>query len=347
MKTHIASWSLIGLIALGPLAVAGDRVQVFILAGQSNMEGKVQNRLLELQAEGEQTRELFAHLRRDGEWIIRDDVFIKYLERHGGLTMGYGTPDRTGVELEFGTVLGDAFDDPVLLIKTAWGGHSLFKLFRPPSAGIPAARLEAELAKSIERTKAANAKDGRKDPLPTMDDIRPDYGSSYRNMMTEIKSTLANLDSLFPSLQGKQPELVGFVWFQGWNDQYEGAETEYASNMEHFIQDVRKDLDAPELPFVIGVMGQNQSQESKGAMLVIQEAQLSMATLPAFERNVRSVRTDVLVDKAAEAAYPSWRQNEEAWELVGSDHPYHYLGSAIWFQRIGHAFGEAMLELVL
>ena len=45
--------------------------------------------------------------------------------------------DLTGAELELGTVLGDHFDEPVLLIKAAWGGHSLAKLFRPPSAGMP------------------------------------------------------------------------------------------------------------------------------------------------------------------------------------------------------------------
>lgn len=337
MKTHIASLGLLSLIALGPMASAADRVLVFVLAGQSNMEGKAQNKLLEHQARDKQTSGLFEHLRHDGEWITRDDVFIKYLDRHGGLTVGYGSPGRTGVELEFGSVVGDALDDPVLLIKTAWGGHSLFKLFRPPSAGLPEERMQRELAAAIE--KAGD------DPGPSMEDIRQPYGESYRNMMAEVETTLADLDSLFPTLRGKQPEFAGFVWFQGWNDQYQDAESEYASNMEHFIKDVRRDLNAPGLPFVIGVMGQNMSVPAKGPMLVIQEAQLAMERLPAFQDNVRSVRTDVLVDKAAEALYPEWRENQEQWDKTGSDHPYHYLGSAIWFQRMGRAFGKATLEL--
>ena len=121
------------------LASAADTVKVYVLAGQSNMEGKVQRILIDHQATDEKTKEIFAHLRNDDGWITRDDVMIKYLGEHGGLTVGYGSGDRTGVELEFGTVLGDHFDEPVLLIKAAWGGHSLFKLFRSPSAGIPCA----------------------------------------------------------------------------------------------------------------------------------------------------------------------------------------------------------------
>jgi alpha-galactosidase len=109
---------------------------------------------------------------------------------------------------------------------------------------------------------------------------------------------------------------------------------------------VRKDLKAPNLPFVIGVMGQNMSNEPKGAMKVIQDAQLAMEKVPAFKGNVKAVRTDVLVDKAAEKLYPTWRDNIPEWEKTGSDHSYHYLGSAIWHVRMGHAFADAMVELM-
>jgi len=93
-------------------------------------------------------------------------------------------------------------------------------------------------------------------------------------------------------------------------------------------------------------MGQNMSKEPKGAMKVIQDAQMAMEKVPEFSGNVKAVRTDVLVDKAAEELYPTWRENKEQWEKTGSDHGYHYLGSAIWHLRMGHAFAEAMLELM-
>ena len=319
--------------------------KVFILAGQSNMEGKAPNALLDHQATDEKTKALFAHLRKEDKWIERDDVFIKFLDRKGPLTVGYGSPGRTGVELEFGTAMGNQFEEPVLLIKTAWGGHSLYKLFRSPSATFPAAEvLEKELKQAQDRVTKNNAKNKKTDPLPTMDDIKKDYGSSYRNMMTEVKTVTENAGTLFPALKGKKLELTGFVWFQGWNDQY-GAENEYESNMKHFIRDVRKDLNAPKLPFVIAVMGQNGSKPATGAMLTIQKAQLAMNDVPEFQGNVKAIRTDVLVDKAAEELFPKWRENKAEWDKVGGDFPYHYFGSAIWFNRIGKAMSDAMHEL--
>jgi hypothetical protein len=338
--------SLLSLLATA-CPSQGKTVKVFILAGQSNMEGKVQNPLMDHQATDAKTKHLFEHLRADGKWTVRDDVFIKFLKRQGGLTMGYGSNGRTGAELEFGHAMGEHFKEPVILIKAAWGGHSLVKLFRSPSAGLPADKvLEKELAQAQDRTRKNNEKRKKTDPMPTMDSVKEPYGKSYRNMMKEVDDVYSNYETMFPTLKGKKLELAGFVWFQGWNDQYNGAETKYESNMTHFIKDVRKDLKAPKLPFVIGVMGQNGSTPAKGAMLAIQEAQLAMIDVPAFRGNVKSIRTDVLVDKAAEELYPSWKKNLEQWKLTGSDHRYHYLGSAIWFGRIGQGFGKAMLELL-
>jgi len=165
-------------------------------------------------------------------------------------------------------------------------------------------------------------------------------------MMAEVKDVMENCETLFPGLKGKKLQFAGFVWFQGWNDMYGGAELEYASNLKHLINDVRKDLGVPNLPVVIDVMGQNQSQPAQGAMLAVQQAQLSMENVPEFKGNVKAIRTDVLVDKAAEELYPKWRDNFEQWEKTGSDFGYHYMGSAIWFNRIGKASGEAMIELI-
>jgi len=339
---------IVAFLSPAILSAETPTVKVFILAGQSNMEGKASNELFEHQATDPKTAEFFNHLRQDDQWIVRDDVMIKFLNRHGGLTIGYGSPKKTGPELEFGNAMGNHFDEPVLLIKTAWGGHSLYQKFRSPSAGLPSGeRLQKELEDAQNRVRKNNEKRKRNDPLPTMEDIKSAYGSSYRNMLQEVQTTFDEYETLFPSLKGKQLELTGFVWFQGFNDMFgDHAPAEYEQNMKLFIKDVRKDFKSPNLPFVIGALGQNGSKSAQKGMLTVQTAQLAMNDVPEFNGNVKTIRTDVLADKQAEKVFPGWQDHFEEWKKVGSDRPYHYLGSAIWFNRIGTGFGEAMLELI-
>ena len=130
-------------------AAAAKPVRVFILAGQSNMEGAGRieadpNRnggkgSLEFLVKDAATAARFASLVDSaGQWRTRDDVWISYFDRKGPLAVGYGARKETiGPELGFGWVVGDALDEPVLLIKCAWGGKSLAVDFRPPSAGMP------------------------------------------------------------------------------------------------------------------------------------------------------------------------------------------------------------------
>ena len=80
--------------------------------------------------------------------------------------------------------------------------------------------------------------------------------------------------------------------------------------------------------------------------LVVYAPALAMNQVAAFKGNVKSIYTHTLVDKEAERVFPGWQDHFEEWEKVGSDRPYHYLGSAIWFNRIGHAFADEMLVLL-
>ena len=59
---------------------------------------------------------------------------------------------------------------------------------------------------------------------------------------------------------------------------------------------------------------------------------------------MKAFRNDLPVDKAAEELYPAWQKNLEPLKKTGSDRAYY--GSAIGHTRIGHAAGEAMLELL-
>lgn len=324
---------------LTPLVEAAEArtpVKVFILAGQSNMEGKAKMSLLEYQVAQPATRPLFEKFQKDGKWAERDDVWIKFLERKGPLTAGYGSPKCIGPELQFGWTVGDRYDEPVLLIKTAWGGRSLWRDFRPPSAGFPAA---AALEKML-----ADAR--KKKPETTLDDIKKSFGASYREMLAEVSGTLGDLRKHFPALDGRATELAAFIWFQGWNDMISASYTaEYTTNLVHFIRDVRKDFRAPKLPFVIAQMGVDGTNAGKN-IATFKAAQAAVMDFPEFKGNVALVKTDVLWDYEAEAVFKKgWRENIDEWNKVGSDYPYHYLGSAKGLCRIGQACAEAALEL--
>ncbi|SVC19488.1 uncharacterized protein METZ01_LOCUS272342, partial [marine metagenome] len=128
-------------------ASSSSAVQVFILAGQSNMEGQgvvdldhprdynggkgILNRVMV----NPKNAGRYVHLKdAEGKWTVRDDVFVRFRNRSGvmagGLTIGftgYGSQNsrhHIGPELQIGHRLGDAIEEPVLLIKTAWGGKS-------------------------------------------------------------------------------------------------------------------------------------------------------------------------------------------------------------------------------
>ena len=141
----------LALIALGCLlftSQAQAKLKVFILAGQSNMQGAGAIKInpksknggkgtLEYLVKEERLAKRLAHVvDASGDWVVRDDVWIKYFDRKGGLTVGYGAKrDRIGPEFQFGHALGQVLDEQVLLIKTAWGGRCLATDFRPPRSG--------------------------------------------------------------------------------------------------------------------------------------------------------------------------------------------------------------------
>lgn len=343
---------LLTLSLATPVALAADTtkpVKVFILAGQSNMQGKAKVSVMDYQAKQPATAERYKHWMKDGKWIERDDVWVRYHEVAGPLTVGYHMPKSIGPELEFGAIVGDRYEEQVLIIKPAWGGRSLYQDFRSPSAGLPPeAVLNKMLEQKIAQYEKKKATDKKPDALvkPTMDDVKKPFGASYREMMEEVNGTLADIKKYFPGYAGQGYELAGFIWFQGWNDMISAdATAEYTVNMKHFINDVRKDLKSPKLPFVIGQMGVD-GEKATGNVVKFKAAQAAVMDVPEFRGNVALVKTDVLWDTEADAIFrKGWRENLEEWNKVGSDFPYHYLGSPKTMMRIGRAFGESVLEL--
>jgi hypothetical protein len=303
-------------IPVGRAADALKPVKVFILAGQSNMEGQAVADLdgknynggkgtLNALFRDPAKAALVKHLKTgNGEWAVREDVWVRYQREMqpllaGPLTMGfsvYGDKHHFGPELQFGHVIGNHFENQVLLIKTAWGGKSLYKDFRPPSSG-------------------------------------GEVGPYYTRMIADVRKALDNLKTDFPGYKGQGHELAGFVWYQGWNDGVDpkNAVPEYEQNLVNLIDDVRKQFKSPTLPVVIGELT-GPWVHAPGAWATLRKAQAAAAARPKFKGNVIFVATHDFVRPPSESPNPS--------------HGHHEFGNAETYFLVGDALAKGMIKLL-
>jgi hypothetical protein len=323
MKKCIASRIVLmtaALLAVSHLVLAQQAgrspVKVFILAGQSNMEGQgvadldgkdyndgrgTLNYLMKDPAQAPP----YKHLKDDqGRWTTRADVWVWYKPENGPVKCGplglgftvYEGRHHFGPELQFGHVLGDRLANQILLIKTAWGGKSLYKDFRPPSSG-------------------------------------GEVGPYYTKMIEQVREAVAHLKDSFPDYDGGGYELAGFVWYHGWNDGCDprNAVPEYEKNLVNLINDVRKDLEAPNLPVVIGELTGPWVQ-APGEWATLRKAQAAAATRPEFKGSVRFVETHDFVRKPEDSPCPG--------------HGHHEFANAETYFLVGQSLGEGMTDLL-
>ncbi len=395
MKPRTLLTAALALVA-GVYPVAAKPLKIFILAGQSNMEGHAKVETFDYIGDDPATAPLLKQMRgSDGKFTVADHVWISYFtgsgdansEGFGKLTAGYGSRPKPaedggkiGPEFTFGLTLDRTLNEPVLLIKTAWGGKSLYYDFRPPSAG-PFPRSQADIEKG--RNPEAQC------------------GQYYRLMLEHVRHVLADPKRVCPAYDPKEGyEIAGFIWLQGWNDMVnrdvypvpgkdskEPRYADYSKWMADFIRDVRKDLKAPKMPFVIGVMGVDGAKPNEG-IAAFRLAMAAPAALPEFAGNVAAVQTAPFWDEklgaiaskhdqvrqmgyllktknksAANAdgsmTEPQQRdflkqyeaklispEEETMWKRGASNAGYHYLGCAKTFALMGKAFAETAMELM-
>ena len=287
-------------------------LKIYLLVGQSNMQGHAAERTLEHLGMDPKTAPLLKAIRNaDGTAKVQKNVWISSIEpslesgeKHGRLTVGYGAGGRgpkIGPELTFGITMQNHVGEPILLIKTSWGGKSLNTDFRPPNAG----------PYEFNQQQLENFKKRGKDLAEARKEKTERTGVYYRLMLEHIHKVLAEIRRVYPDYDAKAGyELAGFVWFQGWNDMVDGSTypsrgqpgsyDTYSENLAHFIRDVRKDLKAPKLPFVIGVMGAGgpiakygpEQQRYAGIHGEFRKAMAAPTKLPEFKGNVTAVFTE-------------------------------------------------------
>jgi alpha-galactosidase len=292
---------------------ADKPLKVYILVGQSNMQGTAHVKTFPHMAMDPASKALLAKLAdADGKPRVYDDVRVAYLsggrsepkEKTGPLTVGFGgdgtNPETFGPEFGFGVTLREKLGEPFLIIKTAWGGKSINTDFRPPSAG-PYPFSEEQIKTAIERKKITEKELKAKKAEAT--------GHYYRLMAEFVKKVLADPGKYHPAYKPDAGhEIAGFVWFQGWNDMVDGGTypdrynpggyDKYTEVLAHFIRDVRKEFKAPKMPFVIGVLGVGgptkdyESPRYKGVHQNFRDAMAAPASMPEFKGNVKAVLTE-------------------------------------------------------
>ena len=287
-------------------------LKIYLLVGQSNMQGHAAERTLAHLGMDPKTVPLLKAIQNaDGSAKVHDQVWISSIDtseesgvKEGKLTVGYGAGGREpkiGPELTFGITMQKQVGEPILIIKSSWGGKSLNTDFRPPSAG-PYQFNEKQIENFKKRGKDV-ADERRKRAERT--------GVFYRLMLGHVLKELGDIKRVYPAYDAKAGyELAGFVWFQGWNDMVDsgtsptrgqpGSYDAYSKNLAHFIRDVRRDLKAPKLPFVIGVMGAGgpiakytpDQMRYAGIHGEFRKAMAAPAKLPEFKGIVTAVFTE-------------------------------------------------------
>ena len=369
------------------VGASGKPLKVYILAGQSNMQGSAhQSTFVAIGDNPESAPLLEEILDQNGDPMVCENAWVAYQTTKGGadttlrgkVKVGYGFDDeRIGPEFSFGIHMDGALEEPVLIIKTAWGGKSLAVDFRPPGAGPYLPSKREKEGGNIPDEKAV--------------------GKYYREMMGFVRETLkdgASIRKVVPDYDDKAGyELSGFVWFQGWNDMCNRHHIEqYTGNMIHFISDVRRELEQPKLPFIVGVLGvygtdPDQRRFDKGLPVTdfrktqfAAVAEYDVKVAPEYRGKVIAVDSGPFYELALSEIYwkrrmtGEWKRrlkNEEmtqeeylkecakfefgdgeitaeekrTWDRSSSNAEYHYLGSGKTFVRFGKALAEAMLDL--
>ena len=381
---------LLVTLTASPCATAATKpLRVFILAGQSNMQGHANVSTFDSMADDPKTAPILKEMRNaDGTPRVCERVWISSVgcagddttEQQGKLTAGFGASTREiGPEFTFGIYMEKRLGEPILIIKTSWGGRDLHTDFRPPSAG-PFVWSDFEFnarkksGNDMEKLKAAKIKA---------------TGVSYRLMIEHVRKVLADLTRVVPGYDPSQGYgLAGFVWFQGFNDlvsdwtydkgHQPGGYDMYSELLADLIRDVRQDLSAPKMPFVIGVIGVGGVKEADkpSRMKHFRQAMAAPASLPEFKGNVMAVPTAPFWDDELEAlqarmnaCWPkvdarvaaeqntSWENKmkvmaenfkPDEWKRLragASNGGYHYLGAAKIMAPIGKALAEAMVDL--
>jgi Carbohydrate esterase, sialic acid-specific acetylesterase len=159
-------------------------------------------------------------------------------------------------------------------------------------------------------------------------------GPYYTEMVAKARMVLADVKTYYPDYDGKGYEIAGFGWHQGWNDRVNTAfVAQYEVNLANLIRDLRKDLNTSAMPVVIANTGMADADKDPTAVkLIMAQANVSDPKLyPEFAGTVSTVDTRPF-------HYPSSSPE------IGFIYHWNYNGESYF--HIGEGMGAAMLKLL-
>ncbi len=317
----------------GKPAAMDKPVQVFILLGQSNMLGF--GRITPEDKEGTltyavKTKNKYPHLVDDqGDWTERKDVrYVQVMHRNGTMSTlrneWLTVKGAIGPELQFGHILGEALDEPILILKSCIGNRSLGWDLLPP--GSESFEFDGKIYAGYKESPLSWDKGTTPKPISWY------AGKQYDDDIGNAKKILENIGEYYPG--ATRYEVAGFVWWQGHKDQNPAHASRYEQNLVHLIKTLRNDFNAPDAKFVAATIAFG-GWDLKGPGLTVANAQLAVSgetgKYPEFKDTVRTVE-----------ARDFWR--DKSVSPSGAD--YHYNHNAETYMDVGNALGQAMRDLL-
>ncbi|TGV01864.1 sialate O-acetylesterase [Flavivirga rizhaonensis] len=264
-------------------------IQVVLLAGQSNMAGA--GNYDELSEEVKQRIEKISHrvlLSFNG----KPAKPLSYYDNKP--SKKYNFTKRFGPELLLGLTLAESNpNQEFLLIKRSQGGTALYGAWNP--------NWSQTKTKAVEKV-------GFKQNLKL-----------YKLHISDIKRNLNLLNS-----QNKGYEIVGLAWMQGENDAtLEAAAKSYKNNLRELIRAYRRDLNVPELPFVLGQI--NSRYGFKGGAEMVRKKMVQFAYQDYYSK---------LIETSTDTSWSDFPKHSDN---------VHY--NAKGQERLGMAFANAFFEV--
>jgi hypothetical protein len=329
----------------GQPANMSKKVKVFIIMGQSNTleMGKVKGEKEGSLDYAVKNEKLYPFMVDDaGNWTTRKDVRNVHVMGSGGPGKTRGmrndwltvSGNKIGIETGIGHQLGNALDEPVLILKSSIGNRSLGWDLLPP--GSPSYEFDVEV--KDRKTKEVSTKtfvyagygqspdkwEKGTEPKP----IGWKAGVQYDGDVARAKDVLKDLGKYYPG--ATEYEVAGFLWWQGDKDRYNpGHAAKYEKNLNNLIAALRKDFNAPKAKFVCATLGQTSKEDATGNEKMILDAMFAIsdaAKYPALKGDVATVYTNPI--------------------SMGSASNAHYGGNAKTYMNVGLGMGKAMVDLL-